>query len=439
MHVLFCSTGISALGESFSQAIFAKELIDSGHQCFFIAPKLGGEYLLTFNFKKDTFLTLPNEKDKGANFDININKGLFDKFVKKIKPDYIILADWHHYKPDGVANNNTYSLSWFDEKTPMGTFDHNGFAPEGYGEKEMKLGINKSVNYWLKQNFKYYIPVPKRINFIIRPCPHHSNSYPYKNDIYYWAIYKEKLNKNNEAIENIKKKYSLKNKKSIFQPIGLWQERIMELIVLNNNLNYDYYSDTFFPIVLNSLSKVNHEIVYFVISLNTKQEETVQYKNVTFVKLPPVKQEVFMDYLLASDVFFTDNLMNSSMGKGTFGNTFPLVFKNSVYQDDNGYLVSSFKISENILEKISVLKDNHLIIPHRSFPIGLYELERMYDNNSFTSCFIEQELYDEEGMTQLFMDVFNKNSLKERITEAQDKYIQDNQKLFSAERILRSI
>ena len=175
MRVLFCSTGINALGESFSQALFAKELIGHGHQCFFIAPKLAGEYLLTFDLKKETFLTLPNEKDLGINFDINLNKDLFDKFLKEVKPDYIILADWHHFKSDGVANNNTYSLSWFDKNIPMGTFDHVGFAPQGRTvfQDEIKRLLHKSTlgNFQVKN----FLPVQERISFIIRPCPHHNN------------------------------------------------------------------------------------------------------------------------------------------------------------------------------------------------------------------------------------------------------------------------
>ncbi len=33
MHVLLCSTGINALGESFSQTLFANALMNFGYQC----------------------------------------------------------------------------------------------------------------------------------------------------------------------------------------------------------------------------------------------------------------------------------------------------------------------------------------------------------------------------------------------------------------------
>jgi len=263
MNVLLCSTGINSLGETFTLALFGKELMSFGHHCFFIAPKLGKDYLLTFGFTEDQILVLPNDNKTNNCFDCDTNRNILQQFAKKISPKYIIVADWHHYKEDGYSNNNTYSIHWFDKNIPMGTFDHVGFAPEGKIVKQDEIA--QAIELKAKRDFqeKEFPPMHDRFSFIIRPCPHHDNTKQFDKNIFYWGIYKNKLEKNVSNIAQIRNKYGLnENSKLIFHAIGLWQERVIDKLFEELNIDYNYYEETFFPILLHYLSNVDENFTY---------------------------------------------------------------------------------------------------------------------------------------------------------------------------------
>jgi hypothetical protein len=441
MHVLFCTTGTSALGESFTVANFANELIGNGHRCFFIAPSLGKKYLLSFGFNEDCFLDLPSVDNENGNNSLEENKKRFEKFLKEVKPDFVIVADWHHFKDDGLSINDTYSLYWIDKNIPMGTFDHVGFAPEG---KECFQELRKfSSQVILNFHMKKFPPLPERISFIIRPCPHHNNLINNnlinnKNNIYNWPIFKNKYEKNGHP-EKFRKTYNLKDEVIILNPIGMWQERAIEKMFQIFHIKGNYYLDIFLPIIFNVLDKINKNFVYVVITANIKKEEIIKYKNITLIKRPPLRHELFMENLVASNIFITDNLISSNMGKAVFSNILPIAFKNTTYLDKKLSFVSSFPVNKFISEKISMLTDCSLVFPFRSFPAGLEELEDMYKDNPFTNCFIEQELFNEESNIQLFEKLCNSDDYKNHIITAQNNYIENNAKLLSAEEILAKV
>ena len=138
MKVLFCSTATNALGETYSIAVFALELMRKGHECFFLAPTLGKRYLLTFGFEESSILVLPGSMKEDLSL-LKSNKTIFNKFLSYLKLDFVIVADWHEFKPNGNSNNNSYSIHWFDKKLRFGTFDHCGFAPDG---EKVEIFIN---------------------------------------------------------------------------------------------------------------------------------------------------------------------------------------------------------------------------------------------------------------------------------------------------------
>jgi len=434
MHILFCTTGTNALGESFTVAYFANELNQRGHKCFFIAPKLGKKYMLSFGFNEDSFFDLPPVKDENDKIGLEENKKKFDKFLKEVKPDFVLVADWHHFKDNGLSNEDSYSLNWIDKNIPIGTFDHVGFAPDGkkvLQEAEKHVTSQALINF----QFKQFSPLPKRISFIIRPCPHHNNLLESKNNIYNWAIFKNKHEKNRQS-EKFLKTYNLKDEIIIFHPIGMWQEQAIDRIFQLFHIKSKYYFDIFLPIIFNVLHKINKNFAYIVVSASVKNEEIIKHENITLIKRPPLKHELFMENLLVSNIFITDNLISSNMGKAVFSNILPIVFKNTAYVDKKFSLVSPFPVNKFISDKISLLTDSGLVYPYRSFPAGLQELEDMYKNNPFTDCFLEQELFDEESNIRLFENLCNSEDYKNNIIKAQNNYIENNGKLLSAEEIL---
>jgi len=435
MNILLCSTGINALGETFTLALFAQELEEQGHKCFFIAPKLGKRYLITFGFKDDDILVLTNAGQRDKSFDPKINKLLLEQFEKQINPNYILVADWHHYRENGISNNNTYSINWFDKNTPMGTFDHVGFAPDGKVVKQDQIS-----NVAIQRDFqeKEFPPLQERFSFIIRPCPHHNNTMVNQKSVYYWGIYKKKINKNISKKKTIHEKFNISSKsKIVFQPVGLWQERVIDKVFEEINIKHNYYDETLFPIILNYLLYLNIDITYIVISGKLKKEEVRQCGNVKFIKVPPLNHNEFMNLLMTSDLFITDNLMSSNLGKAVFGNVLSLVFKNSLQPENSEKLKSEFQVSKFIDDKISFLLSNNLMFPYRSFPIGLNELEDMYERNLFKDCFIETEIFNETYNNKLFIELLLKNEISNRIKKNQNNYIANNSNLYSAERILK--
>jgi hypothetical protein len=440
MRILLCSTASFALGETYTIALFAKELLNSNNKCFFIAPQLGKNYLLTFGFAEEIVLKLPTQKELGDQFNIESNKKLFDAFVKKAKPDFVIIADWHHFRSDGLYYYETYSLNWFDKKIPIGTFDHIGFAPNG--RDNIKDSFLEKIEKKIpdkKTHFKEFLPVPERISFIIRPCPHANNNDRRDGNCFKWAVLKDNIKKEEIIVKKIRDLYKLKNERVIFQPIGVWQDKLLSVsfsyLLEKAEVDYNYYEDTYFPIIFHYLSFIEEEIAYIVISADVKKEKRIKKGNVTLIKIPPLNNNLFMEHLSATDLFITDNLMSVNLGKAVFNNILPIVFKNSLYQDSKKEIVSPFKISDFISEKISFLKENNLIFPFRTFPLGMCELEDMYQNNPFSDCFIEEEVFDEEANIKLFKDIFSKGKHKNIFT-AQNEYIKKNNDLLSAEEIL---
>jgi hypothetical protein len=426
MKVLFCTTGTAALGETFTVALFAKEIIDKGHECYFIAPILGRNYLQTFGFNVNNILVLPSKKNVGENFKKNQNFVEFTNFTKSINPDCIVVADWHHFQEDGDSPNNTYSLNWFDPEIKMGTFDHLGFAPDGIIRKSEKLPFQ----------IKDYCPMSKRYSFVIRPCPHHDNIKQKEDNIYYWSLYNKQLDINTDLREeDIHKKYDTEGKKIIIHPLGFWQQSLVDGIFKYYNIDFDFYSDLFLPLMFKSLSKFDNEILYFFISGNVKEEKMEKYNNVTVIKKPPLGHNAFMNYLMASDIFITDNISSSNMGKAVFANKIPIVYKNSLdSQSDLSKL--SFHLSSEALNFVQFLKGHNLLFPYLSYPLGLNELEGMYHDNTFSETFIQHELFDVCGNWELFDKIFNNNQFVNNLMDKQKRYVNGNCRLFSAEEIL---
>jgi len=425
MRTLFCTTGTAALGETFTAAQFAKELLSQGHECYFIAPKLGSEYLQTLGFGISSILVLPSKKDIGLDFTKNHNYIQFTNFLKSINPDFIIVADWWHFKENGDSPNITYSLDWLNSNIKLGTFDHLGFAPQGIKRRFEKLPFQ----------INNYPPLPERYSFIIRPCPHHDNINLTENNIYYWSIYNDKLKIDSRQREDVLYKYNGSDKVVIIHPVGIWQQKLIEGIFKVNNIEVDFYYDLFMKLMFNILSKFDNNILYFFISGTVKEESVTRYNNITLIKKPPLKHDVFMDYLAASDIFITDNISSSNLSKAIFNNKIAIVYKNSLNMQTD-LSKHSYVQSLELLNIINLLKNNNLLFPYLSFPIGLNELEDMYINNTFSSTFIQQELFDLDGNYKLFDNIFNNESFRDKLTIKQNKYISNNSKLLSAEEIL---
>lgn len=429
MNILFLTTGTNALGETFTAAIFAQQLFVAGHKCFFIAPKLGASYLKTFGFEPDSILVLPTQKDIPENFSIFNNRPILDEFVNRISPDFIISADWHHFKPNGVSTNDTYSIYWFDERIKMGTFDHLGFAPGGV---EIELYDE------LKFEPKVFPPLQERYSFIIRPCPHHVNDQMCQENIFYWSIYRDKLIADPEIRKSINDQYDAQNSKIIFQTIGLWQQRIIEKYFKRKDIDCDYYFDIFLPIMFKYLDNIDHEILYVVVSGNTKKEIISKFGHIKLVTKPPLKHTLFMELLLASDIFMTDNLMSSNLGKAVYGNVIPISYWNSVEDNDDAF-ISSFPLTPFVEEKLQILRDVKLIFPYSTFPVGFNELTDLYKNNPFGDAFIRQELFNHDSNVQLYKALLDGTRLTNQIVTAQNSYIEKSEKLLNAEQILLSI
>jgi len=428
MRILFSTTGTNALGESYTAACFAKQLMKSGHQCFFIAPKLGFEYIKTFGFTDESIVTFPSRKELDPTFRMEENYDDFKQFVNKASPDIVLVGDWHHFQENGNAPNDAYSLYWFDDKIKIGTFDHIGFTPNG----KMTVMLYKCGDFLNKK----FIALSDRYSFVIRPCPHHTNISPKQGNVYYWGIFEQKVQTDFESNKAILKQYEASDSLVIFHPIGFWQQRIIQKVFENKNIREDYYFDIMLPLIYDYLAKTGMKVTYFIISGETKNEVKRVHKNIQIIMKPPLKNELFMNYLGVSDVFITDNIMSSNLGKAVFANKIPIVYKNSLDLRNN--LPASFQLSDGVRGRISSMIDAGLIFPHLSFPIGFEELNEMYQNNLFSSAFIQQEIYNEDANVKLFNEIAEGKQYKD-LTSYQNKYMEANKNLLSAEEILLEV
>jgi hypothetical protein len=426
MRVIFCVSSIGALGETYSTALFANQLLEQGHECFFILSKLGSEYLKTFGFKTQCMYILPS--GNVGKKDLNENYKLFSAFVSQVSPDFVVVVDWHQFDEEGFTYNYSYSINWFDDNVKIGTLDHFGFAPQG---KEVKVHEN------FETGNKIFSPLPGRYSFIIRPCPHHDNALRQTENVFYWSLFKEKFSSERDT-DVLRKQFSLRGSKIILHPIGFWQQRILEREFQKSGIKCDYYFDVLLPIIYDYISQSCIDATYIIISGNIKKEVKSFYKNIEIISKPPLSNELYTSLLLVSDIFITDNLMSSNLGKAVFAKKIPIVFKNSFNQLlDKAY--PGFGSTPLIKEKFSFLEKNKLLFPYLSFPLGFNELKDMYQNNSFSSTFFHQELFDELSNLQLFSDLFNNKEAGSSISNFQDQYINNNRKLFLAHEILDHI
>lgn len=437
MRIILCSTAINALGETFTLASFAKELEASGNMCYFIAPKLGHDYLLTFGFEESQILLLKRgiEKDnKTINLDSNYS--VFKEFVKKVNPELVIVADWHHYKLNGLSNNASYSIYWFDDNIHIVTFDHLGFAPNGRKVEFNKILSQDTTELNSDTTKRDFIPLSDRYCNIIRPCPHHKNTISQYDNIFYWGIYKDILQKEKSSKHM---RHNFAGSKIIFQPIGFWQERVFRAMLGRLNLNYDYYFETMIPIMLYYLTKFDENFTYILISESISQIKEYKQENTNVVLLPPQKHSEFMNYLNIADLFLTDNLMSSNLSKAVFNNIPSLTLRNSIYTNNELVLNSSFNITQKVRNYISPMIESNMLFPYYSFPLGLCELEDMYQDNNFSDCFDISELYDELGCTKILGNIlFDKTHIATQL-DNQSNYIRQNQKLMSANEIINAI
>ena len=426
MRILFSTTGTNALGESYTAACFAQQLIKSGHECFFIAPKLGSEYIKTFGFQENNIATFSSRKEGDITFRMEDNYQDFKNFINKISPEVVLVGDWHHFQENGNAPNDAYSLYWFDDKIKIGTFDHIGFTPNG----KMTLMLHKDGEFSKKK----FIELSDRYSFVIRPCPHHSNIKLKHKNTFYWSVFTEKIQPKIEIKKSLLRGYDADGSLIIFHPIGFWQHRIIQKVFENKKISGDYYFDMMLPLIFDYLSEISIKVTYIIVSGETKTEIRRVHKNINIVIKPPLKHELFMDYLEASDVFITDNIMSSNLGKAVFANKIPIVYKNSL--DLRKHPSESSQVLSAIRERISPLINEGLIFPCLSFPIGFVELGEMYQNNQFSTTFIQQEIYNKEDNVQLFNKIATNKEYKDSLISYQNEYIERNGKLISAEGIL---
>jgi hypothetical protein len=432
MRVLIFANGFNALGEAFTLALFAQELISQGHSCCFFAPKLARDYLLTFGFNGNDIHSLPAvSKDKRSKNDINYK--VFKQIVDGFKPDIAVVADWHLYNRNGMAINGSYSIYWLDDIIPIVTFDHLGFAPQGLnvGESEISKKLKDKTLYscFLSE----YIPMSDRYSHIIKPCPHHSNLFQKDNISSFWGIYKDSIEKNGTSRD------FFYNSKVIFQPIGLWQERaVSEACKRELDVEYDYYQETLIPIIIQYLTVLDNNITYILISGKIKEQITFKKGKIKVIILPPVKHSEFMLYLQSADLFITDNLMSSSLGKAVFCKVPSLTLRSTVYVKDDGQIQVPYQLSPTMNENLSLMKEYGLLYPFYCFPLGLCELEKTYTGNNFTSCFDIAEVYNEEECIDYLHKLLYDEQYIRKKQEIQQEYILQNRKLMSATDILKN-
>jgi hypothetical protein len=436
MRVLIFANGFHALGETFTSSLFAQELLNQGHRCRFFAPKLARDYLLTFGFNGDGIYTLPavaKDKDSKAEFDSNYK--IFKQITDSFRPDIAVVVDWHHYDKNGMAPNSSYSIYWLNDNIPIVTFDHLGIASSGLkaGKSEICRDINDTTLY--SRFFKKdYYPVSDRYSHIIKPCPHHPNLFQRDNNNFYWGIYKDSIIKNTDTFKDF-----FNNPKVIFQPIGLWQERgVSDVCKMKHNVEYDYYRETLIPIMIQYLTSLNQDVTYILISGKIKEQIVFSKGKVRIVLLPPLKHNEFMLYLQSADLFITDSLMSSNLGKAVFCKVPSLTLRSNIYVNNDGQIQAPYKFSPVMEKYLTVLKEYGLLYPFYCFPMGMCELEKTYNGNNFTSCFDIAEIYDEEEcLDYLHKLLYNEQYIRKK-QEIQQQYILQNQKLMSATDILEN-
>ncbi len=429
MKIIFCSTAINALGETYSIATFALELIKKGHECYFIAPVLGKRYLLTFGFDEKNILVLKGSLREDKQI-LKTNYTLFSDYLNGICPDCVIVADWHEFKPNGNSNNNSYSIHWFSKSIPLGTFDHYGFAPEG---EKLELFIN---GY---KTEKIITPTYELYSFIIRPSPPHEDNTITENNVHYWYYNNLKESRNGYNKQELKFEITGSLNRLILHPIGLWQERASERIFKRLEIKENYYKDIFLPIIFHYLSKFEETFTYVIVSGSVKKEKKEKFNNINIIWKPPLGNKEFTNLLKSSDLLFTDNLMSSNISKALFYNVLPIVFVSSVRQENDEKIISKFEIADNFKKKTDLLLKRNILFPYVSFPMGLNEILKNYKDNSFSSCFLKTELLDDASTSNMLKQVFSDNKLLNEIIENQKGYIKKKRSLPDAENILLKI
>lgn len=411
--------------------MFARELMKSGCQCYFIAPKLGADYLISSGIDPDKILYMPSRsKDT-----IDLNYAEFKNYINRVKPEIIVIADWYHFKADGTSNNCSYSLYWFSDKIPVITFDHLGFAPHGKKLEPDRFDIsNLTVDISVLDFYK----VPDRFSNIIRPCPHHHNREKQVGNIFYWGINSKNIDNEVSSKKDTCRRYQCNDAKIIFQSVGLWQDRTINKALKKAGINFEYYSDIFVPTMMEYLSSLNKEILYILVLGNEKKERIINNGNVTVVLIPPLGHHKFMNYLKNSDLFITDNLMSSNLGKAVFNEIPSLTIRNEVYINRQNELIRSYPITEENKKRILSLRKKGLLFPYLVFPLGLYEIGEMYEHNDFSSCFETAEMFDHTGCTKKLEQLLFDDEFISIQKNNQQKYIYQNTQLMSSYEIMES-
>jgi hypothetical protein len=419
MNILLFSSATNNIGETYSLSRFAKELIDDGHICQFVAPALGKNYLLSMGFKERGILHLPPIKGKEDKYQ---NYLTFKTFTQAFKFDFAIVADWYEYGSDGMSADNSYSIYWPEENVKFGTFDHFGYDPSGSIIELFRNGFK------IERQIK---AIPERFSFIIRPCPHHDNSCIKKDNIYFWALNKTVGNSTSTHPVNLLGQVPIR----ILFPIGFWQEYAINKACKLHGLNTIYYYDVLIPMLQRILEDLDLPFILYVVSQSVKTSYKVQLNKVETIFLPPQSHKNFTTYLDNCDILFSDNLISSNIGKALDRPIIPIVFQNAY--SSHRLLEKINQFSLQIRLPLQMILNQGIIPAFKSFPTGFNDIpEITRPSNKFMSCFVTAELFDIDDLKNVIGCIIKDEAKRREIREAKTKYRNKNRLLLTASQIL---
>lgn len=401
MYILFIVTSFWAYGELTIACEFAKGLKNKNIHPYFLVPPTHKSIMQKSGFP---FMTLIPKNGK-------INRILMQDIEIRYHPKLVILADFLNYNfCEEHYGLKPEDLSIFSGR--HGTFDDFDWAVTGkhmdtYGFQSKKFaGIDI-----LKYGFRL-CPCP-----VVNPCKRD------RKDAFPYALSTKKIPYNEQETENYKKKLSLDPKrKLIVFTSATWQEHykqypdIISFVKLNNEL---------LRIVMEELAK---DCTILCVGEEGYFSET-KVPNMIFRE--HMHPDEFQEYLLASDLFMSRNIVSTSLARAVLSGIPAVNFQNSHPSYDE------LSVTEELMDQVAEAKRCY---KYRMFPVGWHTfLEPLCSQNPYLDTFLNLEQFDVKESIHAIRELLESLELRRNLRKKVSDYEDELKKLMTVDEIVECL
>ncbi|WP_283591912.1 DUF6365 family protein [Clostridium butanoliproducens] len=331
-----------------------------------------------------------------------INKNKVDQFIKKYKPDFMLISD---------VFTNEYSRIWSGISMKM--LKNYNIPLIGVDEYQY-LSTNYTPDYY-GGIFEKLPPLLNECNYILRDCPINVNRIDQDKNIKCFSLYNQNLKLTETKKLSVRERLHINsNDKLIFYASSSW-----ETINYNRIPSLGVFFKWIPKILQNYLNDLENKIALIHVGPNPWNED--QCKNFKYIHFNNLKPSDYDDYLLSSDLFITTNVVSVTLTKAVYGNVPSIVLQNYKYIDFKKLQLALQKRPEWYKKMAKELK---CVFPFRAGFFGWYKLlEEVLKDNEYTNTFEVVQLFKyDEVITKLNTYLFNENEIHD-LQERQSCYV----------------